>query len=270
MVLINGLPAQGIDCSDRGFQYGDGLFETIPIVAGRICLLSLHLQRLKLGCEKLLIPCPDLDLLAAESSQLVDQVQANAILKIIVTRGVGGRGYRQPDTIIPTRLLSLHPFPEYPLAYQQTGVALRFCQTRLGINPSLAGTKHLNRLEQVLARAEWHDPAIQEGIMQDSLGRIIEGTMTNLFFIKDNIIYTSPVTTSGIAGIMRAQIMQLAKQNAIPLKCQYFTKDRLMNADEIFLTNSVIGIWPVSLIENKTFSIGSLTQQLMTWLEGSI
>ena len=119
------------------------------------------------------------------------QHSSKAVLKLILTRGSGGRGYRQPDVIQTTRVLSLYPFPDYPDIYKEQGITARFCDTRLGLNPALAGIKHLNRLEQILARAEWTDPDIQEGIMLDMNDHVIEGTMTNLFYIKNNTLYTS-------------------------------------------------------------------------------
>ncbi len=122
-------------------------------------------------------------------------------MKIIVTRGIGGHGYRQPENIEPTRILSLYPYPNYPNQFKTIWYCSRFCHTRLGLNPSLAGLKHLNRLEQVLARSEWHNPEIQEGLMLDSIGRVIEGTMSNLFFIKDRTLITSPLFYSGIPAL---------------------------------------------------------------------
>jgi 4-amino-4-deoxychorismate lyase len=149
MILLNGIPQTHIEISDRGLQYGDGLFETISVYNGKAIFLAQHIDRLTASCQRLLIPAPDLDTLHAEIKQLCQGVE-QAVLKIIITRGSGGRGYRQPDTIQASRILSLHPFPNYPDSYQQQGITARFCDTRLGLNPTLAGMKHLNRLEQVL------------------------------------------------------------------------------------------------------------------------
>jgi 4-amino-4-deoxychorismate lyase len=269
MVLINGKREHTLNVADRGFQYGDGLFETIAIDNGRLIFLDQHLQRLQHGCQCLLIPCPDLGLLAQEASRLAQQ-QAQAVLKIIVTRGIGGRGYRQPDSIVATRILSLHPYPNYPEHFKQKGIAARFCQTRLGLNPSLAGIKHLNRLEQVLARAEWCDPEIQEGLMLDGLDRVIEGTMSNLFFIKDHALITAPLNASGVAGIVRERIVQLARTHAFPVTEQYFTQDTLLAADELFVTNSIIGLWPIRQLQQKLFPVGKYTQKFMAWLARSL
>lgn len=265
MILINGNLEHRIDVSDRGLQYGDGLYETIAVRQGQPVRLPAHLTRLKMGCERLAIPVQTLDALTDEIAQIV-RGSSSAILKVIVTRGIGSRGYRQPEIIQPTRIISLHPFPDYPDSYQQQGINIRFCKTRLGLNPDLAGIKHLNRLEQVLARAEWTDPAIQEGLLSDVLGRVIEGTMSNLFFVKTNVLYTAPVTQSGVAGIMRDLVMELAQLHKIPVEQRFFDHERLMTADEIFVTNSIIGIWPVKRLQELRFEVGPISRRFMAWL----
>ncbi|MEI8208770.1 MAG: aminodeoxychorismate lyase [Methylococcales bacterium] len=265
MILVNGSDNDHIELSDRGFQYGDGLFETIAVRNGKPVCFDRHLARLKDGCERLYIPFPSAELLTLESRQLVQQT-TDSVLKIILTRGSGGRGYRQPDTVNTTRVLSLHPFPEYPSSYKETGIITRFCNTRLGTNPSLAGIKHLNRLEQVMARAEWSDPSIQEGIMLDINGYVIEGTMTNLFYVKNNRLYTSPIDQSGIAGIIRSIIMQVSSSYGYPVIVHNFTKEQLLSADELFLTNSIVGIWPVRQLEETFFDKGLITQRIQAML----
>ena len=185
---------------------------------------------------------------------------------MILTRGSGGRGYRQPDVIQTTRVLSLHPFPDYPGSYKEQGIVARFCDTRLGLNPALAGIKHLNRLEQILARAEWTDPAIQEGIMLDINGHVIEGTMTNLFYVKNHTLYTSGLTFAGVAGIIRGILMAISSDQGISAIEHVFTQDELLSADEVFVCNSIVGIWPVRQIENIRFPVGEITRQLQSCL----
>jgi 4-amino-4-deoxychorismate lyase len=263
MILINGVIQKYVDVADRGFQYGDGLFETIEVRDGQPVFLELHLERLKLGCEKLHIPFPGAERLSYELSELCrSQSFANAVLKIMVTRGAGGRGYRLPDTINATRVLSIHPHPDYPKTYQQQGVVARFCTSRLGLNPMLAGIKHLNRLEQVMARAEWYDPAIQEGLMLDVNEHVIEGTMTNLFYVKNNSLYTARLNNSGVAGIIRSIVITLATEQAIPVIEHQFTQEELLLADEIFICNSIIGIWPIREISTMHFSVGPITRKI--------
>ncbi|MFU8788043.1 MAG: aminodeoxychorismate lyase [Methylobacter sp.] len=268
MVLINGESRTSIESADRGFQYGDGLFETIEVRNGQPVFFKRHLQRLNAGCHRLHIPVPDAQLLSLEAGELCSRMDSvRAVLKIIVTRGSGGRGYRQPDSIQPTRVLSLHPYPDYPQAYSEQGIVVRFCSSRLGLNPGLAGIKHLNRLEQVMARIEWDDPAISEGLMLDINGHVIEGTMSNLFYAKNNRLYTAALTHAGVAGVMRGIIMQLAAEHEAPVIEHNFTPDELLSADEIVVCNSIIGIWPVKQIENTHFPVGAISQRLQIRLD---
>ncbi len=265
MILVNGECREHIEISDRGFQYGDGLFETIAVLNGQPVFFDRHIDRLKAGCLRLYIPFPGTGLLAHEAQKLSEH-SSNAVLKLILTRGSGGRGYRQPDLIQTTRVLSLHPFPDYPDSYKVQGIVARFCDTRLGLNPALAGIKHLNRLEQILARAEWTDPAIQEGIMLDINGHVVEGTMTNLFYVKNHTLYTSVLTFAGVAGIIRGILMAIASVQGIFAIEHTFTQDELLSADEVFVCNSIAGIWPVRQIENIRFPVGEITRQLQTGL----
>jgi 4-amino-4-deoxychorismate lyase len=269
MILVNGEFKDHIAIADRGFQYGDGLFETIAVTGGQPVFWDQHWQRLHTGCGRLHIPPPDAEVIAAEATNLCRQA-GQSVLKIIVTRGAGGRGYRQPDAMVPTRVLSLHPFPDYPDSYKKQGITARFCATRLGLNPSLAGIKHLNRLEQVLARAEWNDPGIQEGIMLDSNGHVIEGTMTNLFYAKGNEIFTASLHTAGVAGVTRAIIKNLIEEYGITLIEHDYDKEVLLSADEIFVCNSIIGIWPIKQIENLQFAVGRMSKQIQVWLSQRI
>lgn len=268
MILINGERKELIDVGDRALQYGDGLFETIAIKWGKAQFLERHLLRLIAGCSRLLIPLPDINLLKAEVSAVAKQ-STHAVVKIIISRGAGGRGYRQPDPIQPTRIISLHPYPDYPPCFQEQGIVARFCSTRLGLNTALAGIKHLNRLEQVLARAEWDDASIQEGIMLDNDGYVIEGTMTNLFYIKKDVLYTAKLDKSGVSGIIRSIIMEQSANYGLHVFEGRINKDELLSAEEIFVCNSVIGIWPVRKVGYQDFLVGSKTRQFQHWIAQS-
>ena len=261
MFLLNGERRQCIDIADRGFQYGDGVFETIEVLNGKPLFLDRHLKRLEIGCHRLLIPIPDVTLLAQEALQLSATTQ-RAVLKLTVTRGSGGRGYQQPPQIHPTRLLSLYPFPDYPLHYQSNGVALRFCQQRLAINPSLAGIKHMNRLEQILARAEWRNDVIQEGLMLDYQEHVIEGTMSNVFLVKDGGIFTPKLSQCGVAGIVRELVLEFSRQHKLSCQEAELDKQVFLWADEVFITNSIIGIWPVNRLDVFSFNVGPVTRLL--------
>lgn len=272
MILVNGELQSSIDVTDRGLQYGDGLFETLAVFNGKPVFLNPHLSRLKVGCHVLAIPYPDADLLTDEIAKLCRYAIAHftrgqAVIKIMITRGSGGRGYRPPDVITSSRIISLYPWPDNPKNSPEVGIQVRFCKTRLGTNPALAGIKHLNRLEQVLARAEWHDPEIQEGIMLNANGYVIEGTMSNLFYVKNQTLYTASLNEAGIMGIIRQQIILLARQLGYPVIEHVYLPETLMQADEVFVCNSIIGIWPIRAIEAQYFSIGTVTRQLQLKLK---
>jgi len=267
---VNGKDTTHINLQDRGLQYGDGLFETIAVSNGRLEFWQRHMQRLQLGCRRLNIPPPDSQLLLDEARQIVGR-RHKAVLKIIITRGEGGRGYRPPaqTSTRPNRIVSLHDWPDYTAANASEGISLRYCSTPLGINPVLAGVKHLNRLEQVMARSEWNDAEIQEGIMLNSWGDVIEGTMSNLFFIKDGMLHSPDLSNCGVAGIMRGVILELARSANIPLKVGCYNRADMDAADELFITNSLIGIWPVQRLEQRSFDIGPLTRQIMSTLDNA-
>lgn len=267
-MLINGIETDQIPASDRGFQYGDGLFETIPIEKGKPLFLLQHINRLKTGCQRLKIQFPGTELLVEEALRISNaNFYEPAILKIIVTRGSGGRGYRCPEVLQSTRVFSLHPRPSFKMDFNTSGIRAVFCKSRLGINPSLAGLKHLNRLEQIVARAEWDDPNIQEGLMFDSEENLIEGTMTNLFIIKQNVLVTPDLSRCGVEGIIRSLVLEIAKLNGYIVRITQVGIDDIQNADEVFVTNSVVGIWPVVELENRTFHIGPVTQKIICGLE---
>ncbi len=259
--LINGEYATVVAVTDRALHYGDGVFETIAVRGGQTLLWESHLQRLYEGCHCLRIPAPPENLLADEAQQLCAG-QAQAVLKIIITRGSGTRGYRVPVPMQPTRILSLLEYTRYPSAYAERGVNARLCSTALAENPALAGIKHLNRLEQIMARLEWDDAAISEGIMLNGRGEVIEGTMSNLFLVRDGCLYTPDLTRCGVAGVMRKTIVARAAAVSIPCAISALTANDLATADEVFLCGSLIGIWPVRRLETWSYALGPITQRL--------
>lgn len=249
-ILINGQPERSVDVTDRGFAYGQGVFETIVLNKNQPIAWSLHMQRLQTGANRLGIPVtPDLiDQLEYDLQQLL-ALQTNLperqILKVTVTRGSGGRGYAVSGPLKPNRVVALNPYPEYPDQPAQNGISVIKCQTRLALSPLLAGIKHLNRLEQVLARAEWDDSSIREGLVLDADGYLAEGTMSNLFWVKDNHLYTPELARCGVAGIVRQRIMSIASDLGLAISLGDFSEAELDLCDELFVCNSVIGIWPV-------------------------
>ncbi len=266
--LINGEPGAAVPAADRGLQYGDGLFETVAVIAGQPRLWDRHLARLQSGAARLGIACPDEVTLRRDAERLSRGMVGDAVLKIVVTRGQGGRGYRPRVDTPPTRILSIHSYPEYPSTRWTTGVDVRLCATRLSEQPALAGIKHLNRLEQVIARGEWEDESVAEGLMLDQNDRVIEGTFTNLFALRAGRLYTADLARCGVAGVMRQAILDYCEAQGLPLRLvPGLSLGELEAAEEVFLSNSLIGVWPVRAIDGAPLRGGrALVDRLLNWL----
>ncbi|MEW8647596.1 MAG: aminodeoxychorismate lyase [Candidatus Thiodiazotropha endolucinida] len=260
-MLINGKPGDLIPFSDRGLQYGDGLFETLAVRQGRPCLWQRHMARLSRGETALGFPPSDKQLLEKEVLALCAEHDL-AVLKIILTRGSGGRGYAPPSPGSPRRLISLHPWPDYPQTWYSEGIHVGICRTRIGRNRQLAGYKHLNRLEQVLARRECQDDSRSECLMMDEREKVICGTQSNLFMLQGNVIYTPDLTHSGIAGVVRELVIEIAGQLSIPLHITDLDRDRLMSADAMFVTNSVMGFCSVAALNKRRFDQKNIPREL--------
>ena len=250
--LINGKVFDQIEIFDRALHYGDGIFETIAIEDSKALCFDEHLNRLEKGCKKIKIPIQDKAIIKNEVLSLVENTD-RAVVKIIISRGQGGRGYKVPDNIESTRIISLFPWPDYSVEFSTSGIKTKLCNYRYVNNPVLAGIKHLNRLEQILARAEWNDKKITEGIVMNSDNYIIEGTMSNIFCITDQTLVTPDLSLCGIEGIIREKIINLADKLGLKIEIKKITLDFLLNAKEIFMCNSLIGIWPVNSIDEKLF-----------------
>lgn len=263
--LINNLPASAISLEDRGLHYGDGLFETIAVRDGKLRLFDLHRERLLESCDRLKLPVDFVDKLRAGITELVAG-ELNGTLKIIVTRGSGPRGYELPDPQHPNVLMG---FSAAALS-TQPAARVRFCATTLARNPTLAGMKTLNRLEQVLARAEWSaEDAVDEGLMCNDRGEVVCGTMSNLFVVDNNYLLTPPVNESGVRGIMRTHLIKLAAGLDIKVRETYLQRGDLLAADAAFLTNALRGIWPVAVIDGQAVPSNALVTRLQDALDDS-
>jgi len=259
--MVNGRNSDHISVNDRGLQFGDGCFETIAVQHGRALLLDKHLLRLANGCARLGISVDGLvDQLNVEAEKIALSTE-KGVLKIILTRGVSGRGYRPSQELMPTRVLLLTPWPQYPNDYRNEGIAMRLCDTRLSENRKLAGIKHLNRLEQVLARSEWHD-SHQEGLMLDQAGRVIEGTMSNIFIQMGGELRTPDLEHCGVSGVMRNEILQYLSKAGVKCQESRIDLEMILNADAMFVCNSLIGLWPVTSLDDKSFPITDREREL--------
>ena len=258
--------ANQISVYDRGLLYGDGVFRTMRASAGQILHWSRHYQKLQQDCVRLNIACPSAVLLGEEMQPLLQQ-HPNGVAKIIITRGLQTeRGYRPTPDAVPTRILSISQLHPYPEMFYAQGVKLRVCQLRLAHQPLLAGVKHLNRLENVLAAAEWNDAEIAEGIMLDMAGSVIEGTRSNLFAVRAGILYTPSLAHCGVAGVQRDRVIEWAAKHGVTCKIEQFSLTELLAADEIFLVNSLIGLWPVRELQAKTWHQFPVSQKIQEWL----
>jgi 4-amino-4-deoxychorismate lyase len=244
---VNGRKSGRIDARDRGLQYGDGVFETMRVRRGRVRLLEYHLERLILGCRRLKIAGPPNRALRAEIESAAAQ-RRDSVLKLIVTRGLSRRGYGPTGREHCTRILALHPLPHGVLG-GATPVRVRLCATRVGLNPQLAGLKTLNRLESVMARSEWSNARIWEGLMRDMDENVVCGTMSNLFLRSGSSLMTPVLDRCGVAGVMRRWIMETAAGLNLRVTERRIRWQDLSSAEEVFMTNAVVGLRSVAVIE---------------------
>jgi 4-amino-4-deoxychorismate lyase len=245
-VWINGRAAATLDQRDRGLQYGDGLFETMRVRRRGIRLLDYHLERLYEGCRRLKIEAPAEGRLRRELDRIAGR-RAQGVLKLILTRGSGPRGYRPGGRERCTRIVTLHPLAQDSLAATLHPVRVRLCATPVSSNPALAGLKSLNRLDSVLARSEWSGTRIWEGLMRDVDENIVCGTMSNLFLRQASWLLTPRLDRCGIAGVMRRWVMEQADSLGLTALEGRIRWTDLRRADEVFLCNAVLG--PVSVGE---------------------
>jgi len=254
-MLVNGKPGDLICVRDRGLLYGDGVFRTLRAIRGQAQHWTLHYQKLQHDCTSLGIACPDAGLLSAELDGLLEQ-HPEGVVKLVVTRGQGTRGYAPPDDPNITHFWDISPLPDYPSGLAIRGIRAKLCKLRLGWQPRLAGIKHLNRLENVMAAAEFSDarlldPEIAECLLLDADGNVIEGTRSNLFVVSRGKLITPDLTRSGVAGVQRDRVMHWSKLNNVPMQIRNVGLDEVLQADELFVVNSIIGLWPIRELEQQ-------------------
>lgn len=250
VVLINGNPGTTIACDDRGLHYGDGLFETLAVVNGVPQHWSAHLNLLNRSCARLGLNAPPDALWLKEFEHAVGQQPAPpmAVLKLIITRGAGRRGYAPPPAGHETRILQLSPPPKPPVESIDSTFVSIICDTPLGLNPVLAGLKHLNRLEQVLGAQEVARAGADEGFMFDVGGHLIAGTRCNVFIVRGEALFTPRLAHCGVHGVMREVVMADARGRGLSVSEVELDQTALTTADELFFTNSLIGIRPVNRV----------------------
>lgn len=261
--LVDGEISERVSVLDRGLHYGDGLFETMAVFQGTPRFWQGHVDRLAAGCERLGLPVTPQTVLLREV-QTVSAGQRRCVVKVIVTRGTSGRGYAPESPARGNRVVASWSWPQDPGDLVETGIRMRICSLRLGVQPVLAGLKHLNRLEQVMARAEWSDHAVHEGLLLDVDDHVVSAISSNVFVVFGERLLTPRMDRCGVRGVMRAAIL-----NAFRERCEQrrITLDMLAEADEVFVCNAVRGIFPVTRIDHWEYAIGTVTREVQQWLK---
>ena len=254
-IYVGQAPVNAVSPSNRGLADGDGVFETMRVHRGELPLWPRHLARLLEGAARLGIAMPDVDFIEACIADMVSAVDAG-VLKLLLTRGEGGRGYAPPVDAAPTWMLSLQPLPA-----MQAALRVHPCETRLATQPALAGIKHCNRLEQVLGRAEAAGACCDEGLMQDMAGNPVCATSANLLVLRDGRWRTPPVETCGVAGVLRGWLLA---QGLVEVAA--VTPEDLAGAEDAALCNAVRGILPVRALGAREWSPHPATQELQARL----
>lgn len=256
--LVDGRPALAVAADDRGLAYGDGLFETIRFVAGAAPLWAGHMARLARGALRLRLAAPAAAVWAAEAARVADG--RDCVVKLVLTRG-SGRGYGAAAASGARRIVQRLPLPAFdPEAYRH-GLRLRWCRLRLAEQPALAGLKHLNRLEQVLARSEWRDRRIDEGLCMAADGRVVCATAANVFIVRDGTVATPALDRCGVAGVARAFLLARARRRW-PVVVTALRPADLEAADEVFLCNAVRGVMPVRALARWRWRPGPVAAAL--------
>lgn len=268
MWRLDGVPEGALSVTDRGLAYGDGVFRTLRLGGGHPLHWQLHYQRLLDDAARIGLACPPADLWLDDIAALAAQ-HGDGVIKCLLTRGAAARGYAPPAAASrPTRLVMWSAEPHYPPEHSSVGIALRLCELRLGHQPRLAGIKHLNRLENVLARAEWSDAAWAEGLLLDVDGHMVEGVMSNLFWRSGEQWFTPRLDRCGVAGITRDRLIAHLQAAGRPPQEILALPDELERADEALVCNSVIGLWPIRAFGQRRWTQFPTLQSLHLALKG--
>ncbi len=266
--IVNGYFSQQITPFDRGFAYGDGVFRTMLMRNGLPVEWPLHYQKLVADCAAIGIVCPSAELLMSDFQQLfsLEDIEENrlGVAKIVITRGEGRRGYKPPAVTSPTRVVIKSAMPLFDKIYVERGVELRVCDLRLSHQPRLAGVKHLNRIENVMARMEWSNEAIFDGLLLDHDEHVIESTMCNVFIRVGRQLITPDLSQCGVAGVTRQRIFGLANSLDLQVSAKKIKLNQLLEADEVLVCNSLIGVFQVTKLAGQLWRPQALATTLRT------
>jgi len=235
-----------------------GVFETLAIVNGQPRLLNRHLARLFDGCRRLGLAAPSDSVIAARISAAAATPGAG-VVKLIVTRSAA------ENRDVPQWSVQAEPPRLRPPEWACDGVRIIICRNRLPVEPQLAGLKLLDRTAQILARREWTAESIAEGLMLDVDGRLISGTMTNVYAVIDGVVCTPAIVRCGVAGVMRAALLEAWQAAGQATVIRDLDPGELKAASEIFLSNALIGVWPVRALDGQDFPVGPIARAAAAW-----
>lgn len=248
--LINGT-FKKISPFDRAFQYGDGIFRTFVVENKKVLHWKHHYQKIVEDCLALkIIPPKEKDLLI--DIDTLFKSNKKSVGKFIISRGNSERGYKFSEDIVHNRFLIKTEMPIYPKEYFEQGVNLFVCKQKLSTS-ILSGVKHLNRLENIIARQEWKGDYYFDGILLDQHGHVIECISCNIFMRIGNTIYTPKIKQVGIKGVTRGLIIKTSIKLGFKIKETTFKLDKLLQSDEVLITNSLFGVLQVKEIKKKSW-----------------
>jgi 4-amino-4-deoxychorismate lyase len=265
--LVDGRPASAIPVRDRGWLYGDGVFRTLRVAGGSPLWWTDQIEKLESDAQALSIPIPPRSAWERDIAELLGRTAPDCVLRLVLTRGEGQRGYAAPSRPLPVRVVTVAPLPEALDQTAVSGAQVRICTLRLAEQPALAGIKHLNRLENVLARMEWDQPGIHEGLMLDTAGRVICGVSSNLFVFRGGELLTPDLGRCGVAGVARARLMRSAADLKIPVRVADIGLDDVFSAEEVMLTNSLIKLWRVVRFGDRSWPRTVVSDRLRALLD---
>ncbi|MBT6021781.1 MAG: endolytic transglycosylase MltG [Candidatus Thioglobus sp.] len=256
VILINGKKQTKLSVFNRLVQFGDGLFETCMAVDQRLLLAEAHFQRLEKGAKRLKIIPISRSILTKEIAKAVSMSKLDrAVVKVILSRGESARGYGYDKSIAPTRIIIVSSVPDLPQTY-----TLSLCDSGYATNQLLSEIKHCNRLEQILARTHLKT---QECIMLDPQAQVVSVTQGNIFAIKNGVLLTPGLSECGIEGTRRQAIIELARKQGLSVEVCCLSVAELLACDEVFISNSVMGIRPISQINEQKYSQHQITDRLI-------
>ena len=263
IVYLNGkfvpLSQAKVSILDRGFCYGDALFETMRVYSGKIFQLDQHLDRLEQGAQNIFLKLP-------ESRERIHEILyetfyrnqgADAVIRMTVTRGEGILGKLWQADTSPTLSVHVRPYSAPPAEWYQNGVFISLIQnsaTKLGNFQEQI--KSTNYLSHILARKQAEDQNSADGIMVNEQGEVCDGTVSNIFIVKDSELSTPEVNGYVLAGITRQVVLKLSNDTGTLCKERAMTVDDILQADEVFLTNTGWEILPVARVDGKTVGSG--------------